>query len=80
MSWRNSKSISGLDLQGGIHLVYKVDTSGVDSAKVPDALNGLQDVIERRVNAFGVAEPLIETSKSGSEQTTDRGTGRCSRH
>lgn len=58
----------GLDLQGGIHLIYKVDTSGVESAKVPDALNGLQDVIERRVNAFGVAEPLIETSKSGSEQ------------
>lgn len=58
----------GLDLQGGIHLIYKVDTSGVDSAKVGDALNGLQDVIERRVNAFGVAEPLIETSKSGSEQ------------
>jgi protein-export membrane protein SecD len=58
----------GLDLQGGIHLIYKVDTSNVDSAKVPDALNGLQDVIERRVNAFGVAEPLIETSKSGSEQ------------
>jgi len=58
----------GLDLQGGIHLIYKVDTSGVESAKVQDALNGLQDVIERRVNAFGVAEPLIETSKSGGEQ------------
>jgi protein-export membrane protein SecD len=58
----------GLDLQGGIHLIYKVDTSGVDSAKVGDALNGLQDVIERRVNTFGVAEPLIETSKSGNEQ------------
>ncbi|HLM84200.1 MAG TPA: protein translocase subunit SecD [Candidatus Bathyarchaeia archaeon] len=58
----------GLDLQGGIHLIYKVDTSNVESAKVPDALSGLQDVIERRVNAFGVAEPLIETSKSGGEQ------------
>ncbi len=58
----------GLDLQGGIHLVYKVDTSGVESGKAQDALNGLQDVIERRVNAFGVAEPLIETSKSGGEQ------------
>ena len=58
----------GLDLQGGIHLIYKVDTSGVDPAKVSDGLNGLQDVIERRVNAFGVAEPLIETSKSGGEQ------------
>lgn len=58
----------GLDLQGGIHLIYKVDTSGVEPGKVSDALNGLQDVIERRVNAFGVAEPLIETSKSGGEQ------------
>jgi len=58
----------GLDLQGGIHLIYKVDTSGVESGKVGDALTGLQDVIERRVNAFGVAEPLIETSKSGGEQ------------
>jgi protein-export membrane protein SecD len=58
----------GLDLQGGIHLIYRVDTSGVEAGKVQDALTGLQDVIERRVNAFGVAEPLIETSKSGGEQ------------
>lgn len=58
----------GLDLQGGIHLIYKVDTSAVESEKIGDALTGLQDVIERRVNAFGVAEPLIETSKSGDEQ------------
>ena len=58
----------GLDLQGGIHLIYKVDVSKIESGKVPDALDGLHDVIERRVNAFGVAEPLIETSKSGNEQ------------
>ncbi len=58
----------GLDLQGGIHLIYKVDTSSVEPSKLGDALNGLQDVIERRVNAFGVAEPVIETAKSGSEQ------------
>jgi len=57
----------GLDLQGGIHLIYKADVSGVESGKVQDALDGLHDVIERRVNAFGVAEPLIENSKSGDE-------------
>lgn len=57
----------GLDLQGGIHLEYKADTSQVDSAKVGEAMQAVQDVIERRVNAFGVAEPLIYTSKSGSE-------------
>lgn len=58
----------GLDLQGGIHLIYRADMSGVETGKQQEALDGLQDVIERRVNAFGVAEPLIETSKSGGEQ------------
>ncbi len=57
----------GLDLQGGIHLIYKADVSGVEPEKVGDALDGLQDVIERRVNAFGVAEPLVEISQSGGE-------------
>lgn len=58
----------GLDLQGGIHLEYKADTSQVDSAKIADAMQAVQDVIERRVNAFGVAEPVVYTAKSGSEQ------------
>lgn len=58
----------GLDLQGGIHMEYKADTSKVDSAQVGDAMQAVQDVIERRVNAFGVAEPVIYTAKSGSEQ------------
>lgn len=57
----------GLDLQGGIHLEYAVDTSGVDSAKRADALQAAVDVIERRVNAFGVGEPIVQLSKSGSE-------------
>jgi protein-export membrane protein SecD len=57
----------GLDLQGGIHLEYKADTSQLDSSKVGPALQALQDVISRRVNAFGVAEPVIYTQKSGSE-------------
>ncbi len=58
----------GLDLQGGIHLEYKADTSKVDSAQVGDAMQAVQDVIERRVNAFGVAEPVVYTTKSGGEQ------------
>lgn len=56
----------GLDLQGGIHLEYKADTSNVDSAKKADALQGAQDVIERRINAFGVGEPSIYTSHYGT--------------
>ncbi len=57
----------GLDLQGGIHLEYKADVSQIDSAKVSDALTAAEAVIERRVNAFGVGEPLVQLSRSGSE-------------
>jgi len=57
----------GLDLQGGIHLEYKADVSKVDPAKITDALQGAQDVIERRINAFGVGEPLVQTAQSGGD-------------
>lgn len=57
----------GLDLQGGIHLDYKADVSGLESDKVDEALQAAQDVIERRVNAFGVGEPLVQTAKNGDE-------------
>lgn len=57
----------GLDLQGGIHLEYKADVAGVPDDKIADALQGAQDVIERRVNAFGVGEPLVQAAKSGSD-------------
>lgn len=58
----------GLDLQGGIHLEYKADVSQIESAKIDPAMQSLQDVIERRVNAFGVAEPTIYTTKSGTDR------------
>jgi protein-export membrane protein SecD len=58
----------GLDLQGGIHLEYKADVSQIDNSKIPEAMQAVQDVIERRVNAFGVAEPVVYTTKSGGEQ------------
>src|SRR3989344_2694635 len=51
----------GLDLQGGTHLVYRADISSIPSGEVKDAMEGLRDVIERRVNAFGVSEPLVQT-------------------
>lgn len=50
----------GLDLAGGTHLVYRADTASVDPADVAGAMNTLQEVIERRVNLFGVAEPLVQ--------------------
>ena len=51
----------GLDLLGGTHLVYKGDLSNLAGGQSPaNAMEGVRDVIERRVNIFGVAEPLVQ--------------------
>lgn len=52
----------GLDLQGGSHLVYQADFSNTKQADQADALNAIRDTIERRVNSFGVSEPLVQVS------------------
>lgn len=57
----------GLDLQGGAQLVYQADTTRVESAEKDNAVEGVRDVIERRVNGLGVAEPNIQTSKVGTD-------------
>jgi protein-export membrane protein SecD len=54
----------GLDLQGGTHLVYEADLAAVESGDYESSLQGLRDVIERRVNFFGVQEPLVQTEES----------------
>ena len=56
----------GLDLSGGTHLVYNADTSKIASADVTDSLQALQGVVERRVNAFGVGEPIVQTEQGGA--------------
>ncbi len=56
----------GLDLVGGAHLVYEVNTTPLaPDQDVDEAVRGVRDVIERRVNAFGVGEPLVQTNKQG---------------
>src|SRR3989338_53202 len=51
----------GLDLLGGTHLVYQADLTNIAAGQsTGDAMNGVRDVIERRVNFFGVAEPLVQ--------------------
>lgn len=56
----------GLDLLGGTHLVYETDMANIGQADRNDSLSGVRDVIERRVNAFGVSEPLVQTDTSGN--------------
>ncbi|MEX0877959.1 MAG: protein translocase subunit SecD [Candidatus Spechtbacterales bacterium] len=50
----------GLDLQGGIHLVYEANLSGIRESDQKDAMESLRDAIERRVNFLGVSEPVVQ--------------------
>ncbi|MEK7610580.1 MAG: protein translocase subunit SecD [Patescibacteria group bacterium] len=56
----------GLDLRGGSHLVYEADVSLLASpADIDPAMQSLRTVIERRINALGVAEPVIQVETVG---------------
>ncbi len=60
MPWR-----LGLDLVGGATLVYDIDLTGIDQADHQKIVNGLKDVIERRINFYGVSEPKLVLAKKG---------------
>ncbi len=69
----NQKFKLGLDLNGGTELVYKPDLSksSTTPAELPDAMNTLRDVIERRVNMFGVSEPVVRVERIGLTGSSD---------
>ena len=50
----------GLDLRGGTRLVLEADISGQPDVDLDEALDAAVEVVERRVNAFGVAESITE--------------------
>ncbi|TSC83646.1 MAG: preprotein translocase subunit SecD [Parcubacteria group bacterium Gr01-1014_17] len=56
----------GLDLKSGAHLVYRADTKSIPSGEVTNAMKALRDVVERRVNLFGVSEPLVQVERGGA--------------
>lgn len=55
----------GLDLSGGAHLVYKADTASIEGSDVDGAMQSLRDTIERRINLFGVSEPIVQIEEGG---------------
>ena len=63
-AWRPFKL--GLDLSGGTQLVYRADLSAITPSDVPDSMASLRDTIERRVNLFGVSEPIVQTQRGGT--------------
>ncbi len=55
----------GLDLRGGSHLVYAIDLTKKDPAQTDaDVIEGVKQKIERRVNAYGVTEPIVQTIRN----------------
>src|SRR3989344_118006 len=57
----------GLDLQGGVDLTLRADVSDLEEGERDEALNAAKEIIERRVNALGAAEPIVQTSRVSDE-------------
>ena len=55
----------GLDLRGGSQVVYSANLSLKDPAQTDaQALQGVKQTIERRVNKYGVTEPIVQTMQN----------------
>lgn len=57
----------GLDIQGGMQVVLRADMKNIEAADRAAALESAKQVIQRRVDMFGVSEPIVQTSKVGDE-------------
>ena len=55
----------GLDLSGGTHLVLEADMTGITTDDKDRAFTSSVQVVERRVNLFGLTEPVVQKSKVG---------------
>ncbi|BAZ96857.1 Protein-export membrane protein SecD [Dehalococcoides mccartyi] len=50
----------GLDLKGGLHMVYQADLSNVDESNIDSVMDGVVEVISNRINPLGVTEASIQ--------------------
>ncbi len=57
----------GLDLQGGVQLTLQADMKDIAPKDRQAALDSARTVIDRRVNLYGVSEPVIQAAKSGND-------------
>lgn len=57
----------GLDLQGGTSITLRADMSRVPQSERQGALDSAQAVLERRVNLYGVSEPVIQTVTTNND-------------
>ncbi|MBL7053976.1 protein translocase subunit SecD [Patescibacteria group bacterium] len=65
--WFSKQKIHlGLDLQGGAQLTYQMNLDDIPSKDRASSIDGVRDVIERRVNVWGVSEPVVQTANVGN--------------
>ena len=55
----------GLDLAGGTHLVLEADMSNIAAADKEAAFLSAKDIVERRINLYGLTEPIVQQIKTG---------------
>ena len=57
----------GLDLSGGSHVALEANMKDIPVSDRASALESAKQVIERRVNFFGVSEPIVQSARSGDQ-------------
>lgn len=57
----------GLDIQGGMQITLNLDTSNIPIEDKPQAAEAAREVITRRVDLYGIAEPQVQTVRSGND-------------
>ncbi len=50
----------GLDLQGGAYLLYEADFDDIPLSERDQRMEGLRDLIERRIDLYGVGESVVQ--------------------
>src|SRR5580765_1974841 len=68
-AWLLAKRLKlGLDLRGGVHLVLGIQIpSETPAAERRTIVNEVLETIQHRVNALGVAEPMMASQADGKE-------------
>ena len=64
---KETKMHLGLDLQGGIQLLYQIDMSNIKDRQPSQVQSETIDLVRRRVDDLGVSEPQISASRIGED-------------
>ncbi|MGB9911371.1 MAG: protein translocase subunit SecD [Microgenomates group bacterium] len=65
--YRDLEIKKGIDLAGGVHLVFQADMSNIPSEDKKSALEATRNNIEKRINLYGVSEAVVQTSQKGED-------------